>query len=175
MIFQPSAEKIKDILKRRLLSVVPDIKVGFPSILSEKSLQWLLFGDEHLFGVVFIDDIQKRRITDYEKKRLQPFPGLITTDTTIPAAFRSENARNNIFSGCAVENTTSFSIGSDSTLIIIDHTQLLRQTEVGDIEYRVQLAYIVSFGSEITFENAYDYFEELVAYSVSTWRQPDAD
>ncbi|MDP3283145.1 MAG: hypothetical protein Q8M56_01795, partial [Desulfobacterales bacterium] len=68
MLFQPSAEKIKDVLKRRVLSVAPSLKVGFPSIFAEKSLQWLLFGDEHLFGVVFISDTQKGQIADFVKR-----------------------------------------------------------------------------------------------------------
>jgi hypothetical protein len=173
MTFQPSAEKIKGILKRRLLPILPDLNIGFPNILSEESPKLLLFGDGHLFGVVFIDDTQIKTIMDYQKRGLWYFPGFITTDTTVPAAFRVENVRNNIFSGNTVKNSTSFFIGSDSTLIIIDHTQFLRQAEMGEIEYKIPLAYLVSFGSKITFENAYDYLEDLVAYSVSKWRKSD--
>jgi len=173
MVFQSSADIVKDILKRRLLSAGQILKGSFPSILSERSPQWLLLGDDHIFAVIFIDDVEKRQIADFQKRVSQPFPGLMTTDPTVPAAFKLQNARNSIFSNCTVENTTSFSMGPDSTIIVIDHRQVLRRTEIGDIEYRVPLGYLISFGPEITSGSVFDFFEELVAYSVSQWRSPN--
>ena len=171
MAFTPSAERISDIVKRRLLTIDPDLRKSFPKILSEASLHWLSFGDTILFGLIFIDDLNMQRINAFRKRNLDPFPGLITSDKAVPAAFRIEKARNNVFSGCTVKNSFSFSIGQDSTIIITNHSQILEGTEIGDIEYKVPLAYIISFGAEITTENAYEYLEELMAYSIKMWRR----
>ena len=170
MGFKPSDEKIRDIIKRRLLAVDPDLKKNFPRIFAEPTVQWLSLGDDILFGLIFIDEINKQRINKFKQRNLHPFPGLMTSDSTVPAAFRIEKSRNNVFSGCTVKNSFSFSIGQDSTIVITDHLQVLTGTEVGDIEYKVPLAYVVSFGDEITDENAYEYLEELIAYSIKIWR-----
>ena len=108
-----------------------------------------------------------------KEKNIHPFPGLITTDNNIPAAIRLENSRNNIFSRCKVINNISFSIGPDCTVVILDHSQVLKGTDIGDIEYTVSLSYIVSFGNEITYENVYEYLEDLIVYSIKQWRQND--
>jgi hypothetical protein len=172
-MFVPSSEKIKDILRRRLLSLPIGVKVGFPSILTNEPVSWLTFGDDKLMGVIFIDKADQERIRINSERNIQPFPGLITTDKSVPAAIRLENSRNNIFSNCNVTNSISFSIGPDCTIIILDHSQVLKGTEIGDIEYKISLSYIVSFGNEITYDNVYEYLEDLIAYSIKQWRHND--
>lgn len=154
MGFKPSDEKIRDIIKRRLLAVDPDLKKNFPRILAEPTVQWLSVGDDILFGLIFIDENNKQRINKCKERNLHPFPGLITSDSTVPAAFRIEKSRNNVFSGCTVENFFSFSIGQDSTIVITNHLQVLTGTEVGDIEYKVPLALVASPGGITTMETS---------------------
>ena len=153
MAFVPSSEKIKDIVKRRLLSLPIGIKAGFPSVLTQEPVSWSSFGDDKLLGLFFIDKADQERIQLYKERSIHPFPGLITTDKGVSAGIRLENSRNNLFSHCSVKNSISFSVGPDSTAIIFDHTQILKGTDIGDIEYKVQVAYIVSSGVEITPEN----------------------
>ncbi len=170
MAFVPSPEKIKDIVRRRLLSLPIAVKAGFPSVLTREPVSWLSFGDDKLLGLIFIDTADQERIQLYKERNIQPFPGLITTDKSLPAGIRLENSRNNTFSNCSVVNSISFSIGPDCTAVISDHSQILTGTDIGDIEYTVRLAYIVSFGIEITYENVYEYLEDLIAYSIKQWR-----
>jgi len=69
-----------------------------------------------------------------------------------------------------VENTVAYSIGRDSSFIIINHSQILTTPESGTLKYKVPLAYIISFGDNITPDTAYDHLDELIAYSVKLWR-----
>jgi hypothetical protein len=170
MAFVPSPEKIKDIVRRRLLSLPIGVKAGFPSVLTQEPVSWLSFGDDKLLVLIFIDKADQERIQLYKKRNIQPFPGLITIEKNIAAAIRLENSRNNIFANCSVVNSISFSLGPDCTVVISDHSQILNGTDIGDIEYKIRLAYIVSFGFEITYENVYEYLEDLIAYSIKQWR-----
>lgn len=173
MAFVQSSEKIKDIVRRRLLSLPIGAKAGFPPVLTREPVKWLSFGDDKLLGLIFINEADQERIEHYRERNINPFPGLITTDNSVPAAMRMEKSRNNTFSNCTIVNSISFSIGQDCTIIISDHSQILKGTEIGDIEYMVPLAYIVSFGIEITYENVYEYLEDLIAYSLKQWRHPN--
>ena len=42
----------------------------------------------------------------------------------------------------------SFSIGKDSTIIIQDHKQHIKTEELGERDYTIKLAYLISFGVE---------------------------
>lgn len=170
MAFEPSPEKIKDIVKRRLLSLPADLKASFPTVITQEPLSWVSFGEDNLLGLIFIDAPDQKRIQQFKERNLHPFPGLITTDKGVPCVFRLENSRNSIFSNCKVENSISFCIGPDSTAVILEHSQILRGTDAGDIAYKVHLGYVVAFGIEITPDNAYEYLEDLIAYSIKQWR-----
>lgn len=172
MLASPLAEKIGEIIKRRLTDVDPETKAGFPPVLTAKKTYWIAFGDKRFFGLVFVDEAGMARVEDYKKRGLNPFPGFVlaTEDRSIPAAFRINTSKNGLFDKCTVKNMVSFSVGQDSTFIVRDHTQSLDKTQAGDLSYNVPLAYIVSYGQEITPNNLHEYVEDLIAYSIKLWR-----
>jgi hypothetical protein len=167
------SEKISEIVKRRLIEVDPQTRAGFPPVLHIKNVTWwLIFEDKRFIGLVFVDEAEMARVEDYKNRGLTPFPGLVlaTDDRSIPCAFRIDSSKNGVFTKCAVKNQISFSVGKDSTFMVSDHTQSLEKTEAGDLSYNVPLAYIVSYGSEITTNNVCEYLEDLITYSIKAWR-----
>jgi hypothetical protein len=171
MAFKASNDRIKNILGRRLCPLKPG--EGAPPILDGRPTSWITFGDEHFLGLLLVDKEAMARIASYVTKNFHPLPGFITTDREQKAAFRVEKSKNGIFSQCVVTNLFSFSLGPDTTFVVVGHRQILKGTAEGDLEYEVPLAYIVSFGEEITNENVYEYLDDLIAYSVKSWRKSD--
>ena len=110
-------------------------------------------------------------IQDFKEKRLNPFPGLITTSQESPAAFVLSGSRFGSMIGNTVKNSNSFLIGPDTSFVAIDHTQSVNTVEVGEVTYKISLAYFLSFGVEITHDNAYQNLEELIVYSIKVWRK----
>jgi len=169
----PLSEKINAIIRRRLIEVDPQTRAAFPPVLSLKEKTWwLIFEDKKFIGIIFANDAELTRIKDYENRGLTPFPGLVlaTDNRSIPCAFRIDSSKNGVFTKCAVKNMISFSVGKDSTFIVSDHTQTLEKTQAGDLVYNVPLAYILSYGAEITPNNVHEYLEDLVSYSIKLWR-----
>lgn len=161
-------DKIKEIIERRLLGATADYKDNFPEILKHE-IRWVCFSNEALLMLIFINEEELSRIQEFSNKGYDLFPGLITTDQTGSAMMRMENSKNGLISGCSVSGMHSFSIGKDCTFIAQDHTQALQTNELGEIKYTVPLAYFVSFGEDITENNAYKSLEELIVYSIKTW------
>lgn len=155
----------------KLLFVPPEIKSFLPSILSKVPVTTFTFLTDTYFLLVFIDSEAVKRIKLFLEKGFDPFPGLIKPEElSVGAAFRVEKARNTFCASNKVTNIYSFSLGKDSTIILQDHKISVNAKDIGDIEYTIDLAYIISFGDEININNFYDYIEDLVAYSFKQWR-----
>jgi len=167
------AKKINEIIEKRLSRISPSLKQHFPAILQKEKISWATISEIEYLTIVFLTSEDENRINDYISKRLNPFPGLITTRKE-SAAFRVEKARYMLLNSCSVNNSYTFSLGNDSTIILENHTQSLDTQKFGTIQYRVPLAYIISYGDEINKATVYEYFEGLVAYSTNMWREADA-
>lgn len=171
MKFKPSVEKIRDIVERRLIRVDHEFKNNFPDVLKADNVLWVSIGNDALISLLFLADNEIERIRSYQAKNFDPFPGLFTTDPKTPAAMRFESSRFGLLQGNTVINSVSFSIGTDTTFVVQDHSQSLETKELGNISYTLPLGYFVSFGEEITLDNVYEYLDELIAYSVKKWRE----
>jgi hypothetical protein len=84
------------------------------------------------------------------------------------AAFRFEKT-SAFLQGCRVNNIFSFSLGKDAALIVRDHFQNIKTNELGDYNYTLKLAYLISFGNEITYSNFYEALEKLLKESFRQW------
>ncbi|MCK4731662.1 MAG: hypothetical protein KAT65_04305 [Methanophagales archaeon] len=165
--------RLKNIIEKRLLRVPSEIKKFFPPVLSKPGVSFFTFSTDTYLILAFIDEVEKKRIEKLIKKGYHPFPGLIADDTSTPVAFRFKKSRNVFLERCTVENMFSLSLGGDSTVILCNHLQSINTFELGVYRYVVQLAYIISFGSEINRDNLYDFVEDLIAYSFKQWRSSD--
>jgi hypothetical protein len=172
MTFVPDVQAIRRVIEPRLLMADSPITKAFPAVLRTKPLHWLSFGDDRLFGLLFLNPGDIDRVKNFQSKGWDPFPALFTTDATVPAAFRLERSRMGWVDSSTVKNSVSFSVGPDSTLVVVNHTQELDTPQTGGISYKLPLGYFISFGTEIPTEGAYQALDELVAYSVKTWTDP---
>jgi len=162
--------RLIEIVKKRLLRVPEEIKKFLPPILSKPGVDLFTFLTDTYFILAFVDAAEKEKLKNLVKKGHHPFPGLIKPENvSMSAAFRLERARNTFIAGCTVEDMFSFSLGKDSTIILLDHKQSWPE-ETGVYIYVIDLAYIVSFGDEINRDNLYDFLEDLIAYSFKEWR-----
>jgi len=162
--------RIKEIIKRRLIKIPSKVRKIFPEILSQPKISIKIIITKSYVLIVFLGPEENdRRKKDLIRKKLSTFPGLIAKDNKSKAAFRLEG-KNTLITSCTIGNMFSLSLGKDSTAILCDHKQVLDTEEFGHYEYNIELAYVISFGDEINQDSVYKYFDELVAYSIDQWR-----
>jgi len=166
-------DKIKEIIEQRFAQAPAIIKKSFPDVLQNSPVSWITLSPPDYLMVVFLDPGDEIRIKEYTSKKYDPFPGLITLENK-GAAFRIDKSRSMLIQSCTVKNSYALFLGSDSTIIMADHTQSIKTQELGQINYHIPLAYIVSYGSEISKATVYDYFDGLIAYSINMWRGSSA-
>jgi hypothetical protein len=166
------AKKINEIIVKRLSRISPSLKQHFPVVLQKEKIFWATISEAEYLMIVFLTSKDENRINEFISKNLNPFPGLITTRKE-SAAIRAEKSRYMLLNSCSISNSYTFSLGNDSTIILENHTQSIDTQEFGTIQYRVPLAYIISYGDEINKATVYEYFDGLVAYSTNMWREAD--
>ena len=66
--------------------------------------------------------------------------------------------------------TISFYVGKDSTLLLYDIRQKGVDKSFGEFEYDIGVAFLISFGNEIRYDNILGFFEDLIAYAFKTWK-----
>ncbi len=162
--------KIKELIDRRIIHVSKEIKEILPDVIKGE-VRWVAFSNKDLMLLTFLDIEGMKRIQEYSNKGYDLFPGFITTSEGVGAGMRMTNSKYGFVSGCSVSGMYSFSVGLDSSFVVQDHTQTLKTNELGDIEYTIPLAYVVSFGEETSESNGYETLEELISYSIKTWRE----
>lgn len=165
--------RVRLIIDNRLAHAPMKIKDFFPKVLSLKPVSWVTISPPEYLMVAFLNPGDENRINELISKRFDPFPGLITLNNQ-GAAFRVEKSRNMLIQDSKVKNSYTLSLGVDSTIIVSNHTQSIKTKELGQIEYHIPLAYIVSYGHEINKATVYEYFEGLIAYSINIWRGTNA-
>ena len=162
--------KITSIIEKRLVHAPSEMKNKFPEVLKQMPIQWLSIMEQKYFMIVFLTPQERQRVNEFTNKRLNPFPGLITTGNE-GAAFRFEKSRHMLVRSCKISNSFTFSLGRDSTILLEDHSQDIKTQDLGHISYKIPLAFIISYGEEINKTSLYDYLENLVAYSTNLWRK----
>lgn len=166
-------DKIKEIIEQRFTHAPDKIKKFFPAVLQNSPFSWITFSPPDYLIILFLNPGDEKRINEYTSKRLDPFPGLITLENK-GAAFRVDKSRYMLIQSCTVNNSYALSLGRDSTIIMVDHKQSIKTQELGQVEYHIPLAYIISYGNEISKATIYDYFDGLIAYSINMWRGSSA-
>ncbi|MEW6182273.1 MAG: hypothetical protein AB1500_03740 [Bacillota bacterium] len=168
-------KKIEQILTLKIKSAPDEVKKSFPKVLQKNPLYWIAFSSDSFFSLIFLNDIYKNITLDRMSKRLDSFPGLILdSEKKAPAAIKIDNSKSMWVGNCTVKNMYSFDLGKDSTVILENHLQYVKFNNSEDYEYKIDLAYIISFGNEINVSNLPQYFEELLTYSIMKWRQEHA-
>lgn len=165
-------KRIRKILDRKLLKVSKNVTSPFFSTIGE-DFEIYSLRTKHLLGVFLLSKVEFQRVKEFEIKGYVPFPALYTTQDGRPTAFRFEKSRNVYIKSNTVQNAISLSLGPDSTVILQDHTQKVLTNEIGQLEYKIDLGFLISFGSDIDEFNSYEYLEELIAYAIKSWRQHD--
>ncbi|MCP4610455.1 MAG: hypothetical protein GY845_17240 [Planctomycetes bacterium] len=163
-------KKIEKLIEYRIIEVPRNIKRAFPKVI-KKQVRWVSFAIDQVLVLIFLDSKDMQRIQEYQRKGYDLFPGFITTEQSKEVAIRlTKNARNNIFKDCDVSGMYSFLVDKDTTFIVQDHSQVIETNELGKINYRVPLAYVVSSGENALEQNVYESLDELIAYSIKVWR-----
>ncbi|HEX7343534.1 MAG TPA: hypothetical protein VF398_04680 [bacterium] len=162
--------RIEEIIQKRFGLAPEGIKTALPPILQEEKLFWACTSTQSFFVLAFVDQAGRSKIEELVTKNYFPFPGLINDKSDITAAIELEASKNIYIKDCIVSNMFSLRLKEDSTVVLENHKQTIKTNELGEYEYVLQLAYIVSFGKEINPANLFDYLDGLIAYSIELWK-----
>jgi len=150
--------------------------------LQEKKLPNIFLGTRKVYTLVtreyfilaLLDSNAEQRINKFLEMGIHPFPGLIAPNySQIQTAFKLDNIRNAIFNDNKIINQVSFKLGSDSTVIIYNHNISINDEKYESFDYKIDLLYLIGFGSQITISNFYNYLDELIEFSFTYWRSSD--
>ncbi len=135
--------KIQSIVEKRLVHAPQEAKTAFPAVLQLKQVSWITITEPLYFMIVFLTPEERERINELVIKRLNPFPGLITTGSE-GAVFRVTGSRYVAIRKCTVSDAFALSARSDSTIIVEDHSQSINSKGIGIMSYKIPLAYVLS-------------------------------
>ncbi len=168
-------EQIELIIRQKFVNAPPDIKSQFPEMLRKSQLSWITFNTNEYRMLSFMDlSDEKERVKQLLELQRDPYPGLIVVKPNVKAAFIIEKSKNIYLKNNYVKHLPSISIGKDSTILVEKHRQVINTKDYGNLDYTIEIGFIVSFGDEITQENASFYLEDLISFSISKWRLGDA-
>ena len=154
-----------------ILHPTKEVKDNMPSSLLKKSLFSMGFLTESYFILAFLDKESYTNSMRYIENGFHPFPFLIKPkEVDAKCIVGIDNSQYGIFENTKFVNSYSFSLGKDSSFILLDHTVIVNSKELNKVEYTIDLAYVIYFGDNINRINFYDYLENLVFYSLNLWR-----
>jgi len=165
-----SNQEIHNIVDSRIFKAADSVKKHFPKSISSGSGFYLSFGNERLHAIIFLDRSEKNSLDARLKNQYDPFPGLLTTEEGIGAAFRFENSKNCIIESCTVNNSYTLSLGKNSSIVLVDHNQEINTKELGALKYKIDLGFIITFPNDSTPFDLKDAFDDLISYYISTRR-----
>lgn len=167
-----NSERYRSIIRRLTLPKEKFITF-FPPMFQSGSLKLVHYLTEDYFSLTFFNERYEKRIRRFLDNLYDPFPGLIKPrESDDPVAYTVNESKNLLFQNVTVRNMYSFSLGKDTTLILDNYLQSIKTLTLGEIEYIIDLSYIISFGNEISLGNFYDYLEDAIIYTINVWRSP---
>lgn len=166
---------LRKILKIRFKDAPPEIKCCFPKVILEERLKYFLMKSNKYILLIFVDDDDKRRIEEMIEQKRDPFPGLMTYNPSSQFLYKLDGSRNLSLQHCVVSGAFTFLYGADTTVILKNHQQTIDITEWGSFQYTIKLAYLITYGKEITDDNELDIIDELISYSINEWRRECAE
>jgi hypothetical protein len=163
-------DSMKKFLAENLLDVSDTKKKALPKILSKPNVSIFTFATKDYLIFSFIDSVERKRIEDLKERRIHPFPFLIRpTNSKGFVFFNLKGVRNFQLGKLALQDGYGFSLGGDCTLVVDEVKQTGEMKDIGKYEYIIDLAYVISFGDEITGKTIPKYLEDLVVYSLKNW------
>ncbi|MBU0975369.1 MAG: hypothetical protein ABIE03_06990 [Patescibacteria group bacterium] len=163
-------QKLDDQLRKLLLAIPETKRIILPEILlRKKGVKPVIYSTDRYILQIFLDNTDFKRIDSYKKKGYHPFPGLFSNKKGDQCAFNLQDALNSYFDNNIMENIYAFSYESiDSTAILEGQKHIIHSNGV-DIEYNINLAYLIFLGSKINSTTYLSYHADLVRYSINTW------
>ena len=165
-----SNQEIHNIVDSRIFKAADSVKKYFPKSISSGSGFYVNFGNEKLHAIIFLDRSEKNSLDARLKNRYDPFPGLLTTEEGVGAAFRFDNSKNCIIESCTVNNSYALSLGKNSSIVLVDHNQEINTKELGILKYKIDLGFVITFPDDSSPFDLKDAFDDLISYYISTRR-----
>lgn len=163
-------QEIKNIVDSRIFKAAASIRKYFPRSIVDGSGFYVNFGNEKLHVILFLEGSEKKALDIRLQNKYDPFPGLLSTEESVGAAFRFENSKNCIIERCAVSNSYALSLGKNSSIVLIDHNQEINTQELGVLKYKIDLGFIITFPDDSSPFDLKDAFDDLISYYISTRR-----
>jgi len=141
-----------------------------PRILNQEAVDYVINSSGKWIIIAFISINSIKKFDEYFEKYRDPFPGLLVTiDTPMPIAFNLKNSSYNYFKDNVIKNMYSFKVEDDCSFILENHHQIIKTSRGEDIDYIIDLAYIITFTEKININNFYEVLDPLIKHSLSIW------
>lgn len=164
-------QRMYELLKKKISNLLGKKYEYLPKIVQSKELLVMQIITRNYILICLLNDELKRKLDNFRRNGYESFPGLIKqVDSEEKCAYEIANEKNVLFHNVKVNNQYSFSLGENSTIILDNYEQKINLDKLGDVSYTIDLCYIISFGDVITKDTIYDFFDELVTYSINYWR-----
>lgn len=162
----------RNIIRERLLSIPEELKKYVPPILLREDLDFFSKITSEYFLFVCVDKEKRALIEQRQKKSGSEFPHLITTYKVKKHMFSLDKAKNTAVGEMTLDVGLgyAFYVGKDSSLLLYNLRQKGTDKILGEFQYDVDVAFIISFGEEIRQYNVVDFFEALIAYAFKIWK-----
>ena len=140
-----------------------------PPLLRPPKLRWRAWAPEGVVGVFLETAKIARAIKDHEKKGLEPFPGLLTTDPSGPVAIELSGSSLNFFASNRVEGLVGFRVKPNSSFTLWQHIQVFRPRSSQPLVYIVPLAFILSVPPSEEESDLLRRLDELIDHTLGVW------
>jgi hypothetical protein len=156
-----TAQRFRELYKAEAFSL--------PTSLRRPTLKWRAWAPEGVVGVFLETASTAREVKEHQRRGLDPYPYLLTTDATSRVAIETSGALN-FFASNRVEGLIGFRVKPNASFTLWQHVQV----------FAPQVAYIVPLGfilSATESDNEADLVRrvgELIDHTLEIWRQLDA-
>lgn len=174
MIEQSEYQRLLSLAKGSLIEAPEEIKKSLPPILSRSDITPFFYDGEFYFILTFVTNGEAKRLKAIVRRLENPFPYLVKPKVVKkPVAIAFNKSRYSLIDHVSVKDMFAFSLGKDCTIILNAFKQAVSIDKNTEYEYTIDLAYLISFGDEITKNNLSKSMEDLIAYSIQHWRAGD--
>jgi hypothetical protein len=113
---------------------------------------WVVVHNKLILAIFYLTPDQFKRVVECEKKDINPFAGLFSLDESQKPVAIHVSGSNNVFASNTVTNMYSFGITPGGSIIILDHIQIGKDQDGKNIEYKVDLSFVLGLRENETWD-----------------------
>jgi len=166
------AQNAIDFVEKFFNELDPQEKSYLPAVLKSPG-RWMAILDSIALGLFFLNESASERVTQYQNKDWNPFPGFFkgTDQETVeyPVAIMVSGTCN-FFSSNRTSNIFAFCVKPGASFTVVDHFQEIRDASGQEFKYNVDLAFVLGIHRGEQWPSVELRLSDLLNHSLSVWR-----